>query len=185
MRDYFAHCVAFPDELKANTVEAERVFCASVFKFKCFPVFDNRLNMEILQGQKFNTAVYMDAQSYLWLNRKTVAAKKYLRCYVKECPASCTVDGLAVVLLVGHNHDADLAYVDMLLFKARLRRLAATTTSWYKKIFSESQLIHEEGALLAGGYHQCLKIMKTARAQQWPSVPQTLQQLADALKIDT
>lgn len=139
--------------------------------------------MEVIQGHSKNFKVFLDARGFLWLLNKTTASATYYRCHTEACTAtSVMVNGLHEQRRP-HNHIVDSGAVDELRFKTLLRELAATTSRGFRDIFGEAQRTHEEGALRAGGLHECTAIMKCARAEQTPKVPKTLGELHAAMQL--
>lgn len=138
--------------------------------------------MEVLEGFKRDTYVHMDNGGHLWLiSKNEVGGSKYFKCFEKTCGGTCVDNGCTVQVRREHNHAPNLEHIDHLKFLAKLRHLAATTNDSFKDIFSMSQRAHEDGALVAGGYHQCVHIMKSARSVQLPSVPKKMTDFANAM----
>lgn len=94
------------------------------------------------------------------LSKNLLGGSAYYKCFEKSCHGTSIFNGHSVILCRAHNHDPNPDHVPHLLFLAKLRHLAATTNDSHKNIFSIAQLEHDDGALIAGGFHECIHVMK-------------------------
>lgn len=139
--------------------------------------------MEVLEGFQRDTRIFKDVHDdYLWLRTKTVAEKSYHKCFDKTCSSTCVSDGFTVSMMRPHTHQPDASVVHHLKFLAKLRHLAATTNESFKDIFSLAQREHEDGALIAGSFHECVNIMKNARSAVLPALPKSLDEFASIME---
>lgn len=138
--------------------------------------------MEKFTGFKRDTFVFRDDSGFLWSLNKTVDGSQYYKCFDPKCGVTCVVKNGNVSQRKPHSHAPDRIQEDHLRFLAKIRHLAATTSKDFKDIFSVSQAEHEDGALVAGSYHQNIRIMQGARWETTPSIPKRLLELDEEMK---
>ncbi|XP_055706098.1 uncharacterized protein LOC129803513 [Phlebotomus papatasi] len=111
---------------------------------------------------------------------------KYYRCclHKKQCPGRCVVeDGRAVRITTEHNHDPEPDRIVVEKFRKVLTRRAATeTTDLHNIYWEEASHRHGEAALLYS-YNLAESAMRKARRKQLPTVPTTMYELTEALKV--
>ncbi|XP_055692909.1 uncharacterized protein LOC129795546 [Lutzomyia longipalpis] len=111
---------------------------------------------------------------------------KYYRCclHKKQCPGRCVVeDGRTVRITTEHNHDPEPDKIVVEKFRKVLTRRAATeTTDLHNIYWEEASHRHGEAALLYS-YNLAESAMRKARRKQLPTIPTTIRELTEALKV--
>ncbi|GAB0097221.1 uncharacterized protein DMENIID0001_128380 [Sergentomyia squamirostris] len=128
--------------------------------------------------------MYADGFKY-WL-AYTKNNIKYYRCclHKKNCPGRCVVEeGRGLRLTTEHNHSAEPDRIIVEKFRKVLTRRAATETTGLHNIYwEEATNRHGEAALLYS-YNLAESAMRKARRKQLPTVPQSVEELTESLKV--
>lgn len=139
--------------------------------------------MEQLDGERKNSLLYKEtATGHLWKRSKKRLANGKMRSYFDCHTVGCSSTGVltdgdeSLRTMRPHSHQVDAEDEDKVKLKAMLRNLAATTTRTFQDIYTECQLAHPQGALLAGCLHECKQMMQRARAHHTPNVPKTVEE---------